>query len=309
MKKVLFTGTFDIIHPGHHALFRQVRKHGDFLVIVVARDATVKKVKGYAPYFSELERVDNLKNLHIARRVLLGNRGDKLKIVEALKPDVICLGYDQKIFTSKLKSNLQRRGLSPKIVRLKSFRPTHHKTGLLHKNNLVAIKNVDPTIITEPLYATKNNFLNKPLYNNYIILTKKHIAEKLKRIQRRLRKKGLGLKIWDCYRPLSVQKMMWKFMPDERYIGKPDWGPFHTRAAAVDCTLVDKKGRQLIMPTAFDVFSRRAHRDYPHAPEKKKNMLTLELAMVTEGFDPLPTEWWHFSDPNWKQYPILDIAI
>lgn len=310
MKKVLITGTFDIIHPGHLYLLKQAKKKGDFLMVVIARDTTVKKVKKHPLYFNEIERINNLKTLRIANRVVLGNRGDKLKIVTALKPNIICLGYDQGMFTADLKQKLKKRGLEPEIIRMKPLGKDKYKTSLLHKNNLVAIKNIDPTIICEPRYATADNFLKKPLYINKIILTRKNIAEKLKRAQRNLRKKGLGLKIWDCYRPLSVQKEMWKHKQDERYIGNPAKKPFHTRAAAVDCTLVDKNGRELEMPTLFDEFSPRAHRDHPsHSALARKNMLILEKAIRKVGLQPFPTEWWHFTDPNWKRYPCLDIAI
>jgi len=310
MKKVLVTGTFDIIHPGHIKALQQAKRHGDLLFVVIARDKNVKKVKGYEPYFSAIERVENLKKLGIANRVLLGNRGDKLKVVEAIQPDVLCLGHDQMAFTEQLASKLARRGLNPKIIRLKQFNQESYHTSELHRHKLVALKNIDQTIVTEPRYATKRNFLKRPLYLNQIILTRGSIARKLQRIQARLRKKGLRLKVWDGYRPLSVQKMMWKAVPDERYIGNPKIGPFHTRAAAIDCTLVDKAGRQLPMPTSFDKFSRRAYRrDQHHTKEERKNMLLLEKLMVAEGFLPLESEWWHFSDPNWKKYPILDIAI
>ncbi|MFA6097945.1 MAG: M15 family metallopeptidase [Patescibacteria group bacterium] len=310
MTKVLITGTFDIIHPGHLYLLKQAKTRGDFLMVVVGLDETVKKVKGYSPYFNEIERVENLKALGLANRVVLGNRGDKLKIIEALRPDIICLGYDQGVFTEKLREKLHRRGLQAKIAKLKPLGPGKYKTSLLHKNNLVAIKNIDPTIITEPIYATDKNFLKKPLYLNKIILTRQTIAEKLKQAQRLLRRQGFGLKIWDSYRPLSVQKQMWKFMPDERYIGNPKKKPFHTRAAAVDCTLVDMNGHELQMPTLFDEFSPRAHRGHPsHSKKAQENMLILEKAMVKSGFVPFATEWWHFSDPDWKKYPALDIPI
>ncbi|MFA5134178.1 MAG: M15 family metallopeptidase [Patescibacteria group bacterium] len=310
MKKVLVTGTYDIIHPAHLKALKQARRCGDFLVAVVARDSTVERVKGYRPFFTETERVENLKKLRIANRVLLGNRGDKLKVVEALKPDVLCLGYDQIAFTEDLKKKLALRGLYPQIIRLRQFNQERYRTSKLHENGLVALKNIDPTIITEPRYATRRNFLKKPLYQNSIILTREHIAKKLSRVQKKLRARGCRLKVWDAYRPLSVQKQMWQAVPDERYIGNPATGPFHTRAAAIDCTVVDEQGRQLPMPTSFDKFSRRAHRNFPgHTPEERKNMRLLERLMAAEGFVPLESEWWHFSDPDWKSYPVLDISI
>lgn len=310
MKKVLVTGTFDIIHPGHLYLLKQAKHQGNFLMVVMARDRTVKKIKGYLPYFDETERVTNLKAQGLADRVILGGFADKLQAVVALRPDIICLGYDQKAFTENLQEKLRNRGMEPTIIRAKKLRPDKHKTGLLHENDLVAIKNVDPTILTDVRYATKNNFTKKKLYINNIILTKKSLAQRLKKVQEALRKRGYGLKIWDSYRPLSVQKKLWQILPDERYVGNPTKKPVHTRAAGIDLTLVNKNGHQLTMPTKYDEFSRRAHRDYPgHSTPARKNLLILEKAMTEQGFIPMPTEWWHFSDPNWKKFPALDISI
>ncbi len=310
MKKVLITGTFDIIHPGHRRLLAAAKRRGGFLTVVIARDQTVYRVKGYYPYFTDVERAKNLRQLSVADRVRLGGTSDKLSIIEAEQPNVLCLGYDQRAFTKNLEKQLAERGLRPRIVRMPKYPAGRFRTGGLHAAGLVALKRIDPTIITEPRYATKQNVLKHPLYHNKIVLTRKHIALKLTRVQQRLCKRGLGLKVWDSYRPLAVQRQLWQFKPDERYIGRPSTGPYHTRAAAVDLTLVDRRGRQLLMPSGFDDFSPRAHRDDPsHNPTALRNMLILEREMKRVGFVPLPTEWWHYTDPRWKSYPVLDIAI
>jgi FAD synthetase len=133
MKKVLVTGTFDIIHPGHLWLLRQAKKRGDFLTVVVARDATVQKIKGQRPKYHEKQRLINLKKLNIADRIVMGYTGDKLRIIRRLKPDIICLGYDQKIFTANLKQKLKNRELNIKVARLKAFKPHLYKSSLLRK--------------------------------------------------------------------------------------------------------------------------------------------------------------------------------
>ncbi len=307
---VLVTGTFDILHPGHRGLLRYAKKLGTDLTVVIGRDATVKKVKGYVPFFSETERIHNMKALGIADRVLLGGIHDKLEVIEHVRPDILCLGFDQRAFTAGLRRELAHRGLPTRVVRARKYPAGKFRTGGLHAAGLVALHRVVPSIIIEPRYATKRNVLKRSLYQNKIILTQKTIADKLSQIQRRLQRRGLGLKVWDSYRPLSVQKQLWNFMPDERYIGRPSTGPFHTRAAAVDLTLVDNNGTQLEMPTGFDDFSRRAHRNYPrHTPAAQKHIRLLEAAMTREGFSPLPSEWWHYTAPRWKSYSVLDIAI
>ncbi len=310
MKKVLITGTFDILHPGHLFMLRQAKQKGGMLSVVIARDTTVKKVKDYEPYFNEKERAKNLRGKDMVDEIILGSAGDKLKVIERVKPDVICLGYDQRAFTKDLEQQLRERGLHPRITRLRAHKSKQYKTARLHQNDLVRVTNAIPTIISEPRYATKRNVLGRPFYYNKIILVRRPLIKRLRQAQQTLEKNNLRLKILDAYRPLSVQRTMWRQTSNEQFVADPTKEPHHPRAAAVDCTLVDEHGRQLRMPTPFDEFSPRAFRSSDqHRPEAHKNMLTMEQAMADAGFIPAPTEWWHFTDPDWKRYPILDIPI
>jgi FAD synthetase len=133
MKKVMCFGTFDILHDGHKFYLTEAKKLGGFLVVVVARDETVKSVKGRQPLHSESERVHNLQQLRIADKVVLGNPGDKLKVVEDEKPNIICLGYDQTFFTDDIKEKLLQRGLDVEVVRLPAFKPELYKSSLIKK--------------------------------------------------------------------------------------------------------------------------------------------------------------------------------
>jgi cytidyltransferase-like protein len=137
MKKVLVTGTFDIIHPGHLEFLRQAKKRGNFLIVVVARDTTVISVKHRSPLNNERTRVQRLRQLKIANKVVLGNKGNKLKIIEKWQPDIICLGYDQKIFTKNLKKKLAQHGSYPDIIRLKPFKPHLYKSSILRRRLLI----------------------------------------------------------------------------------------------------------------------------------------------------------------------------
>ncbi len=127
MKKVIVTGTFDILHPGHLNFFSQAKKYGE-LVIVVARDDTVLKVKGKLPRFSQLQRKNHLIEARVAKKVIIGSANDKCRVLEKEKPDYICLGYDQEAFTENLEPELKRRSLSAKIIRLKPFKPEIYKS-------------------------------------------------------------------------------------------------------------------------------------------------------------------------------------
>ena len=129
---VLVFGTFDLLHPGHEWLLQEAKELGDELVVVVARDETVVQVKGRKPHHNEQERIDALRAVPVVDRVMLGHVGDKYAIIEEIKPDVICLGYDQTSFVDSLAQELASRGLNPKIVRFTQGFETHkHKTSRL----------------------------------------------------------------------------------------------------------------------------------------------------------------------------------
>ncbi len=134
MKKIMCMGTFDILHPGHLDYFRQAKQFGDYLMVVVARDANALK-EGKTLRFGEKERHARIAAQKIVDKAILGNEGDKLKIVEQERPDVICLGYDQNVDEEKLKEALAQRGLTPIIVRAAAYYPEKYKSALMNASN------------------------------------------------------------------------------------------------------------------------------------------------------------------------------
>jgi D-alanyl-D-alanine dipeptidase len=175
---------------------------------------------------------------------------------------------------------------------------------------LTDVKGIVPDLVVDMRYATPDNFTGKRVYECNHCFLREATARKLAMAQAELKKEGYGLKAWDCYRPLSVQKIFWSLVPDPRYVADPAKGSKHNRGTAVDVTLVDSQGKELPMPTRFDDFTPRAFRDnndFP--PEVLKNRKTLEKAMENAGFEPLPSEWWHFDDKDWQGYEILDTNI
>ena len=175
---------------------------------------------------------------------------------------------------------------------------------------LVDALDVDSTLVLDIRYATPRNFTGRALYPVARCLLRPDVAARLARVQERLRAEGLGLAVFDCYRPLSIQRALWDLVPDERYVANPAKGSRHNRAAAVDLTLVDAAGAQLPMPSEYDEFTPRSHRDYTGGEEAARaNRERLERAMADEGFVGLPTEWWHFDAPGWERYPVLDVPL
>jgi D-alanyl-D-alanine dipeptidase len=183
---------------------------------------------------------------------------------------------------------------------------------LKEKHDLVEVTAVNPHIRLDIRYATKNNFTGTVIYTSAKCFLRRAVAEKLSRVQQVLEKKGLGLKIYDGYRPRSAQWKLWSVCPNEQYVALPAKGSKHNRGASVDLTMVDNEtGREVIMPSEFDDFAPRAHRDYAHMQSEvaKNNCQLLERAMVACGFEPYFGEWWHFNDVQWAQYELLDIPF
>jgi len=181
-------------------------------------------------------------------------------------------------------------------------------------DDLVDVAALDDSILLDIRYATDDNFAGVAVYPITRCLLRRAVARRLVDVQAELSKRGLGLKVWDCYRPISIQQRFWKLVPDRRYVaevaienGKYVRGSKHNRGAAVDVTLVDIDGRELEMPTGYDDFSAAAHRaSEAGSARARSNMKQLEAVMVAHGFAPLPTEWWHFDGPDWQSYPLSD---
>ena len=120
MVKVMATGTFDLLHPGHIYYLKEAKKLGDTLAVVVATDATVRRLK-HEPVNPEEIRLNLIKELKIVDKAYLGHENDMYEIVEEIKPDIIALGFDQLHDEKKIESELKKRKISAKIVRLKEY--------------------------------------------------------------------------------------------------------------------------------------------------------------------------------------------
>lgn len=179
------------------------------------------------------------------------------------------------------------------------------------EHHLVDVASLPRPPALDVRYATPSNFTGRTLYPLPKVYLQRDAAQALARVQEDLAAEGLGLKIFDGYRPLSVQWKMWNLIRDERYVSNPAVNRGrHTRGTAVDVTLIDRRGRELPMGTGYDDFTERAHPSYPGLPpEIRKSRARLATAMTRRGFEVYPYEWWHFDLKDWKRYPVLDIGI
>lgn len=131
---VMVFGTFDIFHPGHRSFLRQAKKCGNYLIVVVARDKTVEQVKKHTTINNEKKRKETIRESGLVDEVILGSLKDKYAVIKKHKPNVICLGYDQKFFIDKLEEKIAEFGLKKtKIFKLKPFKPEMYKSSKLRK--------------------------------------------------------------------------------------------------------------------------------------------------------------------------------
>jgi zinc D-Ala-D-Ala dipeptidase len=160
-------------------------------------------------------------------------------------------------------------------------------------------------------YATADNFMKQVLYPVATVYLRRPAADALRDVQRELEKEGLGLKVFDGYRPYRVTEAMWEPIRNPDYVADPAKGSRHNRGAAVDLTLVElATGEELVMPTPYDDFTEKAHHDFTALPdEAKKNREKLRNVMVRHGFEPLPSEWWHYDFSGWRRFPLMDVPL
>ena len=165
--------------------------------------------------------------------------------------------------------------------------------------SFVRVTDYAPDIRVDLKYAGRRNFTGKRIYHFEDAYLRYGTVKKLIKAQKTLKKNGMGLMIWDAYRPHAAQKKLWEVCPNPLYVKDPDKGySDHTRGSAVDVTLVDSDGTELLMPTEFDNFTKLADRDYSDIDNDfaRDNVRLLEKTMKACGFKAYSEEWWHFTD-------------
>lgn len=167
---------------------------------------------------------------------------------------------------------------------------------IMNDSTFVNLKDYSKDFVYDLKYATTDNFLKAKVYDCAECLLRLKTVKSLIAANDSFMKLGYKIKIFDCYRPLDIQKKMWKIVPNPSYVADPSKGSIHNRGGAVDITLVNLNGAALNMGTKFDFFGIQASHNYLNfSKEIKDNRELLKKVMLLNGFNSLDSEWWHYN--------------
>lgn len=226
---------------------------------------------------------------------------DKLKLKMKMKRSLIFL-----LFIPVSVSGQHKYGITPT-----TYTDYINKIPSHPQNELINLETYIPGIVLDIRYATENNFMKEKVYTLPRAYARKPVAEALKKTQAELNQQGLGIKVFDGYRPYSATVKFYESYHDTTYVASPYKGSRHNRGCAIDMTLVDlKTGKDLPMPTEYDSFKKEA---WPSTPVKdpiiKKNRDLIISVMQKHGFKVNSSEWWHFDFIGWQKFEVMDISF
>lgn len=167
---------------------------------------------------------------------------------------------------------------------------------IVNDTTFVNLKDYSKDFVYDMKYATSDNFLKAKVYDCAECFLRLKTVKAMIEANDSFMKMGYKIKIFDCYRPLDIQKIMWKIVPNPSYVADPAKGSIHNRGGAVDITLVDSNGAALNMGTPFDFFGIEASPNYQNlSQEIKDNRELLKHTMMEKGFNIIDSEWWHYN--------------
>ncbi len=172
-------------------------------------------------------------------------------------------------------------------------------TETIEDSTFVNLKDYSSDFIYNMKYATADNFLKTKVYDCEACYLRYKTVKALIKANEKFIKKGYKIMLFDCYRPLDIQKKMWQIVSNPNYVADPKKGSIHNRGGAVDISLVDSTGVAINMGTPFDFFGIEASHDYENLPEEvKENRRLLRKIMTRSGFRIFESEWWHYNLKN-----------
>ena len=167
---------------------------------------------------------------------------------------------------------------------------------VVNDTTFVNLRDYSQDFVYDMKYATSDNFLKAKVYDCAECYLRLKTVTALIDANKKFLKKGYRIKIFDCYRPLDIQKKMWAIVSNPQYVANPAKGSIHNRGGAVDITLINLQGAELEMGTSFDFFGKEAAHNYKNLSNKvKRNRNLLKSVMKSSGFNPFDSEWWHYN--------------
>lgn len=212
--------------------------------------------------------------------------------------------------TSKIESS--QREITDKVDPIDNDRSTQKASPTrtnksLHDTTFVDLKDFSTDFIYEMKYASTDNFLKSKVYDCEACFMRYKTAKSLIKANKQFLKLGYRIVLYDCYRPLSIQKKMWDIVPNPNYVADPKKGSIHNRGGAVDIGLADGEGNRVDMGTPFDFFGIEASHNFENLPDQvKSNRMLLRRVMTQNDFKIFESEWWHYNLKNASKYPISD---
>ncbi len=172
----------------------------------------------------------------------------------------------------------------------------HNQNQAISDTTFVNLKDYSSDFVYDLKYATNDNFLKSKVYDCAECYLRLKTVEALIYANKKFMQLGYKIKLFDCYRPLDIQKKMWEIVSNPDYVANPTKGSIHNRGGAVDLTLVDEFGNQLDMGTDFDFFGKEAGHNFKQLPENViKNRKLLKKILTKSGFKTFESEWWHYN--------------
>jgi zinc D-Ala-D-Ala dipeptidase len=185
-------------------------------------------------------------------------------------------------------------------------------------DDFVDVAEYIPSAVLDLRYASSNNVARRQLYPVARCLLRRAVARRLAAVAVRLREQQRRLLLWDCYRPASIQRVLWELFPDPSFVAKPIFatdgtpigGSRHSRGAAVDVSLATRDGIAIVMPTDHDDFSANAQPNRARDSSRGGGEVRILVdAMTRQGFIPITSEWWHFDAPDSASYGFSDAPL
>jgi D-alanyl-D-alanine dipeptidase len=160
----------------------------------------------------------------------------------------------------------------------------------------VNLRDYSNDFIYDMKYATEDNFLKAKVYDCAECMLRLKTVKALIAANTDFLKKGYRIKLFDCYRPLDIQKKMWEIVSNPEYVADPKKGSIHNRGGAVDISLVDINGKEVDMGTSFDFFGIQASHNFKQlSKEILSKRAYLKKVMIKNGFNSFDSEWWHYN--------------